>query len=56
VWVMSVHWLVPDDAPLLLSKPAIMTTYVDANLYYDLITSHVANGILHLVNSTLVAG
>jgi len=46
--------LVPDDAPLPLGKPVITTTYVDANLYHDLITGRAATGILHLVNSTPV--
>jgi len=46
--------LVPDDAPLPLGKPVIMTSYIDANLYHDLLTGHAATGILHLVNNTPV--
>jgi len=57
-WECSVYGpiseLVPDDAPLLLGKPVVMTTYMDANLYHDLITGCAATGILHLVNSTPV--
>jgi len=52
--VQSHYQLVPDGAPLPLGKPVVMTIYVDANLYHDLITGHAATGILHLVNSTLV--
>jgi len=57
-WKCSVYSpvseLVPDDAPPPLGKPVIMTTYVDANLYHDLITGCAATGILHIINSTPV--
>jgi len=48
--------LIPDDAPLLLGKPVVMTTYIDANLYHDLITGHAATGILHLVTVLWLTG
>jgi len=48
-WECSVYGhvskLVPDDAAPPLGKPVIMTTYIDANLYHDLITGHAATGI-----------
>jgi len=57
-WECSVYGpiseLVPDDVPPPLGKPVIMTTYMDANLYHDLITGCAATGILHLVNSSLL--
>ena len=35
-------------------KPVITTTYVDANLYHDLITGRSVTGILHWVNGTVM--
>ena len=41
-WMDSIYGhveeLIPDDMPMPLGKPVITTTYVDANLYHDLIT------------------
>ena len=42
----------PDDLPELLGKPVRTTTFVDANLLYDLINGHSCTGILYLVNQT----
>jgi hypothetical protein len=44
--------LLPNDAPKLLGKPVVTTSYVDANLYHDLISGRSITGILHLWNST----
>ena len=35
-----------------LGKPVILTTYVDANLYHDMLTGRSVTGGLHLVNKT----
>ena len=43
--------LLPDNAPKLLGKP-VVTSYIDANLYHDLISGRSITGILHLWNST----
>jgi len=55
-WEYSVYGhiseLIADDAPPPLGKEVVTTSYVDANLYHDLITGHAATDILHLVNST----
>ena len=44
--------LIPKDIPKPLGKPVILTTYVDANLYHDMLTGRSVTGILHLVNKT----
>ena len=53
-WMHSVYGDVkenlPDDAPTPLGKPVTITTYVDANLYHDLITGRAATGVLHFLN------
>ena len=43
---------IPHDAPQPLGKPVRMTSYVDANLYHDLISGRSVTGILHLFNKT----
>jgi len=48
----NVNELVPEDAPEPLGKAVITTTYVDANLYHDLVTGRAATGVLHLLNGT----
>ena len=40
----------PDDAPEPLGKPVVLTTYVDANLYHDLITGRALTAVIHFVN------
>jgi len=55
-WEYSVYShvkeLIADDILPPLGKEVVTTTYVDANLYHDLITGCTATGILHLVNGT----
>jgi len=55
-WEYSVYGRVSeriaDDIPPPLHKAVVTTTYVDANLYHDLVTGSAATSILHLVNST----
>ena len=48
----EVEELIPRDIPKALGKPVTLTTYVDANLYHDLITGRAVTGILHLINKT----
>ena len=48
----NVHENIPDDTPSPLGKEVVTTTYVDANLYHDIITGCAANGILHFLNGT----
>ena len=40
------------DAPKPLGKRVVLTTYVDANLYHDLISGRSVTGILHMANKT----
>jgi hypothetical protein len=35
-----------------LGKPVVLTTYVDANLYHDMITGRAITGIVHFINKT----
>ena len=44
----------PTDLPEALGKDIVLTTFVDANLYHDLITGRSVTGILHLINQTPV--
>ena len=44
--------LLPCDAPEPLGKPITLATYVDANLYHDMMTGRSVTGILHLINGT----
>jgi hypothetical protein len=46
--------LLPDDNPIPLGKPVVMTTFIDANLYHDLVTGKSVSGILHLFNKTVI--
>ena len=45
---------IPSDAPEPKGKPVRTTSYVDANLYHDLISGKSVTGILHLLNKTPV--
>jgi hypothetical protein len=57
-WEQSIYagaeGLIPDDNPIPLGKPVVMTTFVDANLYHDLVTGKSVSGILHLFNKTVI--
>ena len=48
----KVEEIIPNDAPTPLGKRVLLTTYVDANLYHDMITGRSVSGILHLINKT----
>ena len=55
-WMYSVYGQVneclPTDAPAPLGKNIIVTTYVDANLYHDLLNGRAVTGVLHMLNGT----
>jgi hypothetical protein len=55
-WMRTVYGHVEElkasDAPPPLGKRVIITTYVDANLYHDLITGRALTGIFHMLNGT----
>ena len=42
----------PRNAPRPLGKPVILTSYVDANLYHDMITGRSVSAVLHFINQT----
>ena len=46
--------VIPKDAPIPLGLRVLFTTYVDANLYHDLISGKSVTGIIHLANQTPV--
>ena len=48
----NVEEIVPKDIPAALGKEVVLTAFVDANLYHDLITGRSVTGILHLINQT----
>ena len=48
----DVKEVLADNLPSPLGKPVVLTTYVDANLYHDMVTGRSVSGILHLVNQT----
>jgi hypothetical protein len=44
--------LIPEDAPAPLGNPVKCTSYVDANLFHDMLTGRSVTGILHFFNGT----
>jgi hypothetical protein len=57
-WEQSIYAgaeeLILEDNPIPLGKPMVMTTFVDANLYHDLVTGKSVSCILHLFNKTVI--
>ena len=55
-WEKSVYGdvteLLPTNAPKALGAPVILTHYVDANLYHNMITGRSVTGIIHFINQT----
>jgi hypothetical protein len=55
-WDVSVYGDVkeqmPYNAPEPLGNPVVLTHYVDANLYHNVLTGRSVTGILHLINGT----
>ena len=45
----EVQELLPDDAPPPLGKRVVLTTYVDANLYHDVVTGRAVMALLHFI-------
>ncbi|NND72996.1 MAG: hypothetical protein HKN43_15585, partial [Rhodothermales bacterium] len=43
--------VIPDDAPEPLGKEVNTSTYVDANLYHNMVTGRAVTGVLHFVNA-----
>ena len=43
---------IPHDVPIPFGKKIVTVTFVDANLYHDLITGRAVTGVLHLINGT----
>jgi hypothetical protein len=43
---------VPSDAPEPLGKEVVLTTFVDANLYHDMVSGKALTAILHMINQT----
>jgi hypothetical protein len=37
-----------------LGKDVLLTHYVDANLYHDIITGRAVTGVLHFINDTVI--
>ena len=48
----NVTELLPNDAPTPLGKQVVLTHYVDANLFHDVLTGRSVTGILHMLNAT----
>jgi hypothetical protein len=48
----NVEEIIPEDIPTPLGKPVVLTSYVDANLFHDMVTGCSVTGILHLINKT----
>jgi hypothetical protein len=55
-WTRSVYGKVkeeiPKDIPKPLGKPVVMTSYVDANLYHDMLSGRSVTAALHFLNQT----
>ena len=55
-WQYSVYEgakeVIPDDIPTPLGKPVQLTTFIDANLYHDMISGRSVTGVLHMFNKT----
>ena len=55
-WSESVYGnlveLVPDDTSKPLGLPVVLTHYVDANLYHDMLTGRSVTGIIHMLNGS----
>ena len=50
----KVEELIPNDIPKPLGNYVTTVSYVDANLYHDILTGRSVTGILHFCNQTLV--
>lgn len=50
----SVEEIIPDYAPAPYGPHIVMTTYVDANLCYNMVTGKSVTGIIHILNQTVI--
>ena len=48
----DVKEIIPDNIPEPLGKKVVLTHFVDANLYHDMLSGRSVTGVLHLVNQT----
>ena len=48
----KVKEIIPDDAPPPLGKEVVLSSYVDANLYHDLVSGRALTSVLHFINQT----
>ena len=48
----NVKEVLPHGTPVLLGKPVVTTSYINASLLHDLIMGKSVTGILHLLNQT----
>ncbi|KAL7567086.1 hypothetical protein ACA910_002809 [Epithemia clementina (nom. ined.)] len=48
----NVEQTIPEDAPVPKRKPVVTTSYVNANLYHDVVTGKAVTAVLHLLNQT----
>ncbi len=48
----NVKEILPKDAPKPLGKEVVLTHYVDANFYHDVLAGRSVTGILHIINAT----
>ncbi|KAL7570826.1 hypothetical protein ACA910_018896 [Epithemia clementina (nom. ined.)] len=57
-WMRTVYGnvkkIIPQDIPEPRGKPVVTTSYVDANLYHDVVTGKAVTAVLHLLNQTPV--
>ncbi|KAL7578841.1 hypothetical protein ACA910_016061 [Epithemia clementina (nom. ined.)] len=55
-WMRTVYGnvkeVIPEDIPEPKGKPVVTTSYVDANLYHDVVTGKAVTAVLHLLNQT----
>ena len=55
-WAKTVYGdvkeLIPEDIPIPLGKFVTLVTYVDANLFHNMITGWSVTGVLHFINKT----
>ncbi|KAL7575081.1 hypothetical protein ACA910_000450 [Epithemia clementina (nom. ined.)] len=57
-WMRTVYGnvkeVIPDNIPEPKGKPVVTTSYVDANLFHDIVTGKAVTAVLHLLNQTPV--
>jgi hypothetical protein len=57
-WEQSIYAgaeeMMATDYPIPLGKPVVHSTFVDANLYHDLVNGKSVTGIMHVFNKTLI--